>query len=69
VRQALADATAVVRRNVELVRLKDDLPCALELDDLVEQPVEVDALRALFGRWGFRSMLAELESSRQEVLL
>jgi hypothetical protein len=68
-RVALRDATAVVRRNVELVRLKDELPCRFELDELQEKPVDVESLRELFARWGFRSMLAELESNRQAVLL
>jgi DNA polymerase-1 len=68
-RAALQDATEVVRRNVELVRLKDELPCLLELDELQEKPADPESLRELFARWGFRSMLAELESNRQAVML
>lgn len=64
VRGALAAAAADVRRNQELVRLKDDLPCGLELDDLAGRPADLDKLAELFGRWGFRLMLAAVESAR-----
>lgn len=71
VRAALQAAAAVVKRNVALVRLQDDLPCDLELDELAERPVNADALHEMFARWGFRSLLAELAASqsRQTVLL
>jgi DNA polymerase-1 len=68
-RTALKDAAEVVRRNVDLVRLKDELSCQWDLDELREKPVDVESLRELFARWGFRSMLAELDSNRQAVLL
>lgn len=68
-RTALQNSAGVVQRNVELVRLKDELPCGLELDELWEKPADPELLRELYTRWGFRSMLAELESSRQAVLL
>jgi len=68
-RAALKDAAGLVRRNVELVRLKDELPCRFELDELREKSAHPESLRELFARWGFRSMLAELESNRQAVLL
>lgn len=68
-RGVLGGAAELVRRNVELVRLKADVPCGLSWDDLRERAVDAGALRELFARWGFRSMLAELEATRQEVLL
>lgn len=68
-RHALKESFAVVQRNVELVRLKDELPCDLDLDELRERPADGEMLGQLFRRWGFRSLLAELESSRQAVLL
>lgn len=69
VRAALQSSAGAVKRNVALVRLQDDLPCEVELDELAEKPANADALCELFRRWGFRSMLAELEASRQEILL
>jgi DNA polymerase-1 len=68
-RTALQDSAAAVRRNVELVRLKDELPCQWDLDEFREKSADVETLRELYARWGFRSMLAELESNRQAVLL
>ena len=58
----LRAAEGIVRRNQELIRLKDDLPCDFRLDDLVGRMPDNVRLRGLLGRWGFRSMLAELET-------
>jgi DNA polymerase-1 len=69
VRAALQSAAEAVKRNVTLVRLPDDLACDLVLDELADQPANAGALHEMFARWGFRSMLAELEASRQEILL
>jgi DNA polymerase I len=63
-RAALAAAADDVRRNVELVRLKDNLPCEFSLDDLTVKPADVGRLVELFGRWGFRSMANELDTNR-----
>jgi DNA polymerase-1 len=71
-RAALLDAVGVVRRNQELVRLRDDLPCGFSPGELVEKPADVGRLRELCRRWGFKGMLAALEESapeRQAVLI
>ena len=71
-RAALRDAAGVVRRNRELVRLRDDLPCDFSPDELAEKPAEAGQLRELYRRWGFKGMLAALEASasgRQAVLI
>jgi DNA polymerase I len=68
-RMALQSGEAAVRRNLELVRLKEDLECEFVPEDMAIKPEQPDVLRELFARWGFRSMLAELEASRQEALL
>lgn len=68
-RLALHSATEAVRRNVALVRLKEELPCSLDLADLQEKSPDVETLRELYVRWGFRSLLAELETGRQVALL
>ncbi len=71
-RAALRDAAGVVRRNRELVRLRDDLPCEFSPDELAEKPADAVRLRELFQRWGFKGMLAALEGStpeRQAVLI
>jgi len=71
-RAALRDAAGVVRRNRDLVRLRDDLPCDFSPDELAEKPAEAGQLRELYRRWGFKGMLAALEESapgRQAVLI
>jgi len=65
-RMALRDAADVVRRNGELVRLRDDLPCEFLPAALVEKTAETGRLRELYQRWGFRGMLAALEESSRE---
>lgn len=70
IRAALQAAAGAVRRNQELVRLRADLECEFSAGALVERAPDAERLAPLFKRWGFRSMLAELEASqtRQEVL-
>lgn len=62
-RAALAGAAEAVRRNQGLIRLRDDLPCAFSLAELEIRHADVDRLRELFQRWGFKSMAAELEAA------
>jgi DNA polymerase-1 len=65
-RAAVRDAADAVRRNCELVRLRDDLPCEFLPGALVEKPADAGRLRELYQRWGFKGMLAALESSVHE---
>jgi DNA polymerase-1 len=60
-RAALRESAEAVRRNRELVRLQDDLPCEFSAAELAVKPVDAGRLRELFSRWGFRGMLAELD--------
>ncbi len=71
IRTVLAASAEAVKRNVALVRLKDDLPFEFELEALAEQASQPGVLRELYARWGFRSLLAELETapSHHAVLL
>lgn len=70
-RGALVAATEIVRRNVELVRLKEELASDVSLADLAVRPERLETLREQYRRWGFRSMLAELVTAQvaQPVLL
>ena len=71
-RSALREAAAAVRRNQELVRLQDDLPCEFSPAVLAEKTADAGRLRELFQRWGFKGMLAALgesPSERQAVLI
>ena len=71
-RAALRLAADAVRRNRELVRLRDDLPCEFSPETLAEKPADPGRLRELYQRWGFKGMLAALEGlprERQAVLI
>jgi DNA polymerase I len=70
-RGALRAAADTVRRNRELVRLRDDLPCDFSPAELAPKPADANRLRELFARWGFKGMLAALEGAegRQAMLI
>jgi DNA polymerase-1 len=58
-RASLQAASAVVRRNQELIRLRDDSP-DVPLERLVLREPDQGRLRELFDQWGFKRMIAEL---------
>ena len=60
-RMKLQDSAAVVRRNLELVRLPE-VPCEFLPERLTVRPVNRETLSRLFSGWGFKGMLAALES-------
>ena len=71
-RAALRTAADAVRRNRELVRLPDDLPCEFSPNALARKPADAAKLRELYQRWGFKGMLAvleELSRERQAILI
>lgn len=59
-RNALLGAADAVRRNQLMVRLKCDLSDGPELDRMVPRDPDRPALRGMYQRWNFRSLLAEL---------
>jgi DNA polymerase-1 len=65
-RASLREAADVVRRNRELVRLRDGLACEFSPDTLAEKPADAGRLRELYQRWGFKGMLAALEGPARE---
>ena len=73
IRGALRGSADAVRRNRELVRLLDDLPCDFSPAELAAKPADTGRLRELFARWGFKGMLAGLEAEspreRQAALI
>ncbi len=72
-RAALRLSAEVVVRNGQMVRLRDDLPCEFSAAELTVKSADAAQLRELFGRWGFRGMLASLEEEmpheRQKFLI
>jgi len=65
-RLALQNAAAAVRRNREMVRLRDDLQCEFVPEKLVVRPANVGKLRDLYTGWGFKGLLATLEAAAPE---
>ena len=61
-RAALRAAADAVRRNRELVRLRDDLPCEFSPEELAGKPADAGRLRELYRRWGFKGMIEALEA-------
>ena len=71
-RRALAGAEELLRRNGQMVRLRDDLPCEFSAADFVVRPPAVDKLGELYRLWGFKGLLAALAApvpDRQQVLI
>jgi DNA polymerase-1 len=71
-RASLGAAEGTVRRNREMVRLRDDLPCEFLPGDLAGKPADAGRLGELYRQWGFKGLLASLEETagdRQAVLI
>jgi len=66
-RESLRGAEDAVRRNLKLVRLADDLPCDFSPENLVARPADAGRLAGLFRQWGFKGMLASLETPPREA--
>jgi DNA polymerase-1 len=67
----LQASESLVRRNQELIRLHTDLPCDFQLEKLQVRAPDAGRLRPLYAKWGFKTLLAQLEAAqtRQESLL
>lgn len=63
-RLQLQASAEVVRRNQQLVRLKCEVPYDVSLEELACKPGDDAALRQLFARWGFKTLLRELDQAR-----
>lgn len=67
IRKALAEAKADVYRNRELVRLWQESAPAAELQGLNLSKPDAARLAELYKKWGFKTMLRELEQRQQPV--
>jgi 5'-3' exonuclease len=71
-RTALQNAAGHVRRNRDMVRLRDDLACDFVPEKLAVRPPNVLMLRELYARWGFKGLLASLPETaggQQTILI
>jgi DNA polymerase I len=64
VRANLQASVELVGRNQQLVRLKSHEACQLNLEDLAVKSGDDEVLGRLFCKWGFKTMLHELEQGR-----
>ena len=62
-RDSLVASADRLRLNRQLIALQTDVPLSITLDALKVQPPDATALAALFRRFGFKSLLAEVEKS------
>jgi DNA polymerase-1 len=71
-RAVLRDSVALIRRNLDLVRLPE-VPCDFLPEQLAIRPVNRATLRGLLVDWGFKGMLAALDaeamSEKQATLI
>ncbi len=63
IRASLLAAEANVRRNQKLILLQPDLPCEFDLAELAVRSGDPERLAPLYERWGFKTMLAQLEAA------
>jgi len=63
IRANLQAAEGSVRRNQKLIRLHTDMPCDFDLEQLSVRPVDPERLRPLYERWGFKTLLAQLDAA------
>jgi DNA polymerase-1 len=70
-RRNLADAEGAVRRNLDLIRLNAGLPGDFEFEQCLVRPGNRELLAPLYSRWGFRTLLQEIEAEqpKQSILL
>jgi hypothetical protein len=63
IRKALSDSLTTVERNRELIRLQTPPALPPLSDHLCRRPLDVERLRSLYSRWGFRSLAAQLPAA------
>jgi DNA polymerase I len=62
----LQNSAELVRRNQQLIRLKDDLPCDFSMQLMAMKEGNFERLRELFSGWGFKTLLNELEQAQMK---
>ena len=65
-RLSLVGAAELVRRNVEMVRLQDNMVGEFSPAAYLMKSAAVEQLRNLYRQWGFKGMLAALEEAAPE---
>ena len=68
-RSSLLSCRSDLLRNQELIRLREDLPTGGSLDTFTVKDAEPERLREFYERWGFKSLLRELDPVLQMELV
>ncbi len=63
-RNSLAQSRDLVLRNQRMVRLNEQIGCEEPLESMGIKQVNKERLRQLYGVWGFKKLLAELEQDQ-----
>ena len=63
IRGKLEESRALVKKNQELIRLREDIPGQFQLADYRVASPDAPRLLDLFANWGFRTLRQELEQS------
>ena len=64
-RTRLQAAKETVRRNQQLIRLRDSLPCDLRVEDMAVRQGNAEELRRLYSGWGFKNLLQTMKNQGQ----
>jgi len=56
-RTALQAAKETVRRNQQLIRLRETMQCDMQMEDLAVRRSDAEQLRRLYSDWGFKHLL------------
>jgi DNA polymerase-1 len=62
-RESLVASAQRLRANRQLIQLQTDVPLPVGFEALKVQPPDTSALAALYARFGFKSLLADLQNS------
>lgn len=65
-RSSLRENRALVERNIALVRLRNDIPCAVDWEAMRVRPEKAESMRPFYERMEFHSLLKTL--SQPELL-
>jgi DNA polymerase I len=63
VRRSIETSVELLRRNQDLIRLREHRDIPASLDELAVRPPDTGELRRLYTAWGFRKLLAELDAT------
>lgn len=65
-RSTLIEWEPMVRRNQQLIRLRSDLECSLQLEDCGCGEGDHGVLKELYTKWGFKTLLQEVVNLQVE---